>query len=279
MTDCEKRVLVVDDNYLNIRVATGFLDALHVAYDYCDSGSKAIEMVKNHNYCLIFLDHMMPQMDGIETLKHIRALDVEYAKDIPVIAITANADVGVGEFYASNGFTDYLFKPIMFDQIKDMINMYALDDIKAETIVETSDIDYNDAQNEDSFERCDSKVITAFSQFGFNIDSAKNFTNNNIEYYMNYIAKFAVMDKEYIRRLKKYLGELDSERYYLNISKLKKIAKNIGADSLYNQIYKHEMRAKRKDMEWINENWYRFEIVWNKTIKDINEILNIYNGD
>ena len=112
------RVLVVDDIEVNLAVAEGMLYPYNMHVDLCLSGAEAIEKAKQYHYDLIFMDHMMPEMDGIEAAKRIRKLGEEdaYYRDLPIIALTANAIDGMKEMFLENGFSDFLSKPI--DQIK-----------------------------------------------------------------------------------------------------------------------------------------------------------------
>ena len=102
------RVLVVDDIDANLKVVKGLMQPYKMQVDLCTSGAEAIEMVKANNYDLVFMDHMMPDMDGVEATKIIREI---YA-NLPIIALTANAVSGVKEMFFSNGFNDFLSKPI-----------------------------------------------------------------------------------------------------------------------------------------------------------------------
>jgi len=104
--------LVVDDEEMNLMVARGILDRYHIQVDTCLSGAEAIEKCTDTVYDLIFLDHMMPGMDGVETLKRIRAIGDGIYQNLPVIALTANAISGAREMFKSEGFTEFVPKPI-----------------------------------------------------------------------------------------------------------------------------------------------------------------------
>ena len=108
----EAKVLVVDDNKLNLIVATGFLKRTKSQVTTCESGAACLELLTKEKYDIIFLDHMMPDMDGIETLKCSRDLPGNLNGDTPVIALTANAVAGMREKYIELGFSDYISKPI-----------------------------------------------------------------------------------------------------------------------------------------------------------------------
>ncbi|MBQ9872394.1 MAG: response regulator [Eubacterium sp.] len=126
-------ILVVDDNDMNLKVAGGLLRLYHVEADTANSGKKALEMARKKRYDLIFLDHMMPGMDGIETFHRMQKEDLVY--DTPVICLTANAIAGVREKYLSEGFTDYLSKPIEIRELEKLLGAY----LPKEKLVETDD--------------------------------------------------------------------------------------------------------------------------------------------
>ena len=117
------RILVVDDSIMNIKVATSLLKLNGVVPDACKSGAECLELLKKDHYDLILLDHMMPQMDGMETLKRIREEGL-ISDDTKVIALTANAINGAMEMYLSAGFDDYLSKPIEVSRLEDMLRKY-----------------------------------------------------------------------------------------------------------------------------------------------------------
>jgi CheY-like chemotaxis protein len=110
------RVLVVDDISTNLKVAEGLMAPYGMMVDSCLSGAESIEFAKSREYDLIFMDHMMPEMDGIEAAAAIRAMEVE-GRHIPIIALTANAMSGMREMFLSKGFDDYLAKPIEFNKL------------------------------------------------------------------------------------------------------------------------------------------------------------------
>lgn len=115
------QVLVVDDNAVNRKVLRNLLKATQIQVTDADSGMKCLELVQEQHYDLIFLDHMMPNMDGIETLHHMKELSNYPCKDTPVVVQTANAVSGAKEKYLSEGFDDFLSKPIVPDKLEVMI--------------------------------------------------------------------------------------------------------------------------------------------------------------
>jgi len=105
------RVLVVDDNRINRKVAYHMLEYYKVDLDEAEDGKQAILLVSQNKYDLIFMDHMMPEMDGIETTRILRTDYGKMIEGTPIIALTANALVGAREEYLRNGFEDFLSKP------------------------------------------------------------------------------------------------------------------------------------------------------------------------
>ena len=106
------RILAVDDNASNLRIVSLFLKRTEVVLDTCDSGLKALDLCRTNAYDLILLDHMMPEMDGIETLARIRRDEISRNRKTTVIVLTANAIAGSRQMYLDAGFADYLTKPI-----------------------------------------------------------------------------------------------------------------------------------------------------------------------
>jgi signal transduction histidine kinase/CheY-like chemotaxis protein len=114
------RLLVVDDIATNLQVAEGLLAPYLSTVDSCLNGLQAVEMVKRNEYDIIFMDHMMPEMDGIEATAAIRALKGDRFRTVPVIALTANAVVGMREMFIENGFNDFLSKPKDISKLDEM---------------------------------------------------------------------------------------------------------------------------------------------------------------
>jgi CheY-like chemotaxis protein len=126
----DARVLIVDDIQTNLIVAQGLLSLYRMDIHTAISGARAIEMASKQNYDLILMDHMMPEMDGIEATAKIRALEEsrrkeksapEFPKGIPIIALTANAVSGMKEMFLKNGFNDFLSKPIEIPKLDEIV--------------------------------------------------------------------------------------------------------------------------------------------------------------
>ncbi|SDB19669.1 Signal transduction histidine kinase [Pseudobutyrivibrio sp. YE44] len=120
------KILVVDDVAINLRVFSALLSNTDLTVDTAISGAEAIEKVKRNKYDLIFIDHLMPGMDGIELKQILDKLDTNLNKDTPVIMQTANAVVGAKEEYVRLGFVDYIAKPIKEEELRKLIRKYII---------------------------------------------------------------------------------------------------------------------------------------------------------
>jgi len=143
----EARILVVDDNEFNLKVASGLLHLMDIVPDMVDSGLVAIEAVQLRDYDIVFLDYMMPEMDGIETLHRIRSLDVKYGNMI-IIALTANAANNARELLIDQGFDDFLSKPIDADELCEMLRRYLPADVILTENVNRSRQAFTDKEDE-----------------------------------------------------------------------------------------------------------------------------------
>ncbi len=142
------KILVVDDNMVNRRVFKGLLKPLQMQIDEADSGKQALAMTIEKQYDLIFLDHMMPEMDGIETLQRMREQEEGLNRDTYVIALTANAISGAKEIYLSAGFQNYLSKPIEPVKLEELLDRVLPDKLKEymdqpeeESVVDTESVE------------------------------------------------------------------------------------------------------------------------------------------
>ena len=121
----EGKILVVDDNAVNLKVAQGLLRTFGLTVDTCKSGRECLDILRTSKiYDIIFMDHMMPELDGIETLNLIRSDPDEYMQNVPVVALTANVMSGVREMFISEGFNDYVPKPIDMTWVNTILRKY-----------------------------------------------------------------------------------------------------------------------------------------------------------
>ena len=130
----DAKILVVDDNTVNRRVLRSLLKETRIQVTDAKSGAECLELVQKNHYDLIFLDHMMPEMDGVETLQHIKTLADFPCQDTPIVVLTANAVSGAREQYLSEGFDDFLSKPIVPEKLEDLIKKMLPEELLTEAV-------------------------------------------------------------------------------------------------------------------------------------------------
>ncbi|MDR2741749.1 MAG: response regulator, partial [Treponema sp.] len=118
------RILIVDDIETNLTVAEGLVSPYDVRVDTTLSGTEAISLMQQYEYDIVFMDHMMPEMDGLEATAIIRALDEPRFREVPIIALTANAMSGMREMFLEQGFNDYLSKPIEIPKLDEIMSRW-----------------------------------------------------------------------------------------------------------------------------------------------------------
>lgn len=146
-------ILIVDDNELNLTVATGLIKPLNMKVDTALSGKEAIEKISAKHYDLIFMDHMMPGMDGVETLHRMKRQEKNLCRDVPVIILTANAVTGAKEYYLEAGFHDFLSKPIVPEKMELMIQRYLPEEYMEEKTADESNTEETYEGNTSEFEQ------------------------------------------------------------------------------------------------------------------------------
>lgn len=124
LTAPDAHILVVDDTKLNLVVAAALMEPTQMHIDMAESGEQALKMIDENDYDLIFMEHFMPGMDGVETTARIRDLSDENKRELPVIALTADAMKGVREELISKGMSDFLTKPIVIGDLYKMLRKW-----------------------------------------------------------------------------------------------------------------------------------------------------------
>jgi len=219
------RILVVDDVETNIFVAKGLISPYGIKIDSADSGFAAIEKVKNGNiYDIIFMDHMMPKMDGVETTKIIRGMGYEP----PIVALTANAVAGQTDVFLGNGFTDFISKPIDLRQLNAVLNKYIRDKQPPEII--------KAARKEAAVKISEKRK-----------DSAKN---NLDEIILRDISKaLTILEDIYLKN--DFKNDDDLRAYTINVHGMKSALANFGETDLSDVAAELEKAAREKDFGMI----------------------------
>lgn len=189
------KVLVVDDNSVNLTVFASLLKRTGIQIDKAESGDECISLFRKKQYDVIFLDHMMPDKDGIETLSEMKGITDTPNKSTPVICLTANAISGMREMYTKAGFDDYLTKPIDAERLEMILLQYLPKDkvntISAHATTEDTAANVNTAATVDTEDTAFS--LTVAGSYG-NFESLEAEFERFYEYYPNASLKYVTMD-------------------------------------------------------------------------------------
>ncbi len=280
----EAEILVVDDNRMNLDVFRALLKKTRVRVMTATSGKECLRQVQKQEFDIIFLDHMMPEMDGVETLKQLKALEDNLSKDTPVIALTANAVAGAKEEYIAQGFADYLSKPVQGSTLEKMVRAYlpeklvhtgreenGQDKKDAESVRESKEKEAaGDGSNENVF---DKDIVAAHSQAvqdscdgiaeerfpgekllcAHHIKAARAlpYFGDDVEMYLEILEEFGAGMPERVVKLE--ASAWDCESYAILVHALKSNAKNVGAETLGLMAFEHEKAAKAGKRDYITQ--------------------------
>lgn len=229
------KILVVDDNITNIKVAQGILTMYQVRVDTALSGRECLEKIEKHNYHMIFMDHMMPDMDGIETTKLIRQHHNPEIRNMVIIALTANAISGTREMFLQNGFQEYISKPINLNSMEAVLKKYLPSDI-IHYVEKDDDLDYTEVEIELPYVDVESGL--------------KNYGNNKTRYLQ--ILKFIYDDGPgHVQRINDCLMVCNYRDYIFEVHALKGLMAGIGAMDLAEFARLQEYAARDGNIEVI----------------------------
>ncbi len=261
------KVLVVDDNLINLQVVTNLLKKTLMQITTCISGAEALELMKQSRYDVILLDHMMPGMDGIETLKKSKDLKGNKNTDVPVIALTANAVSGAKEMYIREGFTDYLSKPIVGKDLEDKIAEFLPAD-QMEIVQELMETE--------------SEVVQETAQSGLlDPNLGMKYCAGNKEIYKEVLKMFYAQYEAKTADLQRFYDGKEWNDYTVCIHSLKTNALDAGSESFSEKCLQLEKAGKklRENIEveeshgFIRENHPKTMGLYAELIKEVKEYL------
>lgn len=225
----DARILVVDDNEVNLKIVVGLAKNTKLQIDTALSAAEGLKLIRQHSYQLLLIDHMMPEMDGIEMLQHVKTMDGGIYKDIPAVAITANALSGAKQTYLDAGFCGYLSKPIDPERFEQIIK----DNLPQEYVTECGDGNGDTAtEGQETDGTSDPKQEEEWSIPGIDIAKALSYIGGSRELYISLLQTYLDGSEERIRKLEECKNKEDIFNYDITIHGLKGISASIGADSM-----------------------------------------------
>ncbi|MDR0444041.1 MAG: response regulator [Treponema sp.] len=247
----DARLLVVDDNAVNLQVAQGLLAPYQSAVDICTGGEEAVELVKSRSYDIVFMDHMMPGMDGIEATALIRAWEQERSgARIPIVALTADAISGMKEMFLSKGFDDFISKPV---------DVSRLDEILIHWIPKEKKLMNKDKKIEkiEIAKKVESPAQPSVSSLpaipGLDMQKGIAMTGRKEAVYLKVLAMFHKDAPERLSVMQKAHGSGDLSAFVINAHSMKSVLASIGAAEISAEAAGLEAAGKAGNLTLIGE--------------------------
>jgi signal transduction histidine kinase/CheY-like chemotaxis protein len=268
----DAKVLVVDDIYTNLKVAEGLLLPYKIQVDLCKSGAEAIHSIKNKDFDIVFMDHMMPEMDGIEAAAHIRAWERRQSetsqgdavrKLTPIVALTANAVLGMREMFMEKGFNDFLAKPIEISKLDEVLNRWIPTDKRK-----------HGAESENLPSPSDGGGILSLMNIpGVDAQQGITMTGGTEKGYKRVLTVFRRDAHERLPFLRETPSEESLPGFTIQVHALKSAAASVGAMEISAQAAKLEAACRNADTAYIQENLGGFADRLTELVKNITTVL------
>lgn len=242
----DAKILIVDDNAINLTVAKGLLKPLEMQIDTALSGKEAIRKISSTHYDLIFMDHMMPEVDGVETTHIIRRFYENY-KNVPIIALTANAVDGTKEMFIREGMDDMIPKPIEMRLLIKKLKLFLPEDKILHTQQKTI------APNaQDVSATAQAETSAPLNIAGLNTDAALQMLGNRDLFFEVLNNYYAVIDEK-CALIQNYATHNDLKNYTIEVHALKSASKQIGAMKLSSDAARLEAAGNAGNVDLIKE--------------------------
>lgn len=260
----QAKILIVDDNPENLMVTRSLLKRTAVFVDTAASGEECVHKVRQNVYDLILLDYMMPQMDGIDTIRELKK-DVQF--HIPVIALTADVTKGIEQTFLREGFCAYLSKPVMWSKLEDLLMKYLRDDL----VFIREDLKEEQKIKDEEFKQLKGQL----KENDIKIEEGLRLLDGDFMQYRKLMEFFMEYQEEYMRQMQQLMTqkEVKVDEITRMMHTLKSNAKAIGAIHLYEIAKEMEDRGKQKDMEYIMSAYNLLKLEWGRVFKASREFI------
>ncbi|MCL2178526.1 MAG: ATP-binding protein [Proteobacteria bacterium] len=258
------KVLVVDDMPINLDVAKGLMQPYGMQVDCVENGQAAIELVRQAcvKYDAIFMDHMMPGMDGVEATRVIRTIDSDYARNIPIVALTANAVVGTEQMFLQNGFQAFIPKPVDIVQLDWVVRQWVQGKTPEETPCPSTKTETpTEAQEVE----------------GLDVDKGVARLGGNAKTYWKIVHAYAQSTAELLKKIHSVSPET-LEGYGIVVHGLKGSSRNIGADAVGDLAEALERAAKVGNFAFVQAHHAPFLEATEKLLSTLSKKLETYAG-
>ena len=250
-----KKVLVVDDNYTNLMIAKNLLEPYQLEVDLASGGREAVSKAGEKAYDLIFMDHMMPEMDGVEATAAIRALEEVNYREIPIVALTANAVYGVRKELLESGFDEYVAKPIEVRQLEVVLQKY-LGDISVSV-------------EQDKPETCP-ETGASYAIEGIDVAGAMARLGLEEEVFVSILQTYHMDLPDTLERIITAKRSGDWKKFVIDVHAVKSTSASIGAMELSEIARQLEAAGKEENLAFIDAHMNQFVKNCERMIKVLN---------
>ncbi len=272
----DARVLVIDDNMANLKVAEGLLGQYRVQVVTATGGEETLNILEqDKKYDILFVDHMMPGMDGVELVHRIRETDDAFMKQVPIVALTANAIKGVQDMFLANGFDDFLSKPIEIKRLGQVMRKWIPTEkqLKKEEINETESagMDVQEQTSEDQ------RFAELFGEVeGLDIQEALERCESDTSILWEVIKIYVSSSDDTLGRIEKAYESKDYKNYSIEVHGVKSSSRSIGANILADAAYQLELAGKENNESFITEQHEPFMVIYRQMLKDLRAAMLLF---
>lgn len=250
----EAKILVVDDYRMNLKVFRNLLKQTQIQVSTADSGPECLEMLKEQKFDIIFLDHMMPGMNGIEVLHEIKKQGLNPGK--PIVMLTANAMVGSGEKYMKEGFDGFLSKPILPDKLDKMILGFLPKDMISNTMDMSDDVSKGETEEEIAVDNEITPKLPVLIELmkklpELNFEKGFKTCSGDEEFYLELLQDFISLPIK--EELENFVSSKDYTGYNIRIHGFKNSAYSVGAEELGDLAYQMEKGTDGEPIDQLSD--------------------------
>ena len=256
----DAKILVVDDNEMNLKVFLGLLKNHGMQIDTAMSGKQCLARIEKNAYHMIFMDYLMPEMDGVETLRQIRELKTNQSKDAVIIILTANAVSGAREMFLEEGFKDFLSKPIIAEKLEQMIQKYLPEELLLQ----------NDLEQKEKIPVAATDIDSSAPSENGLVDWEKGqlYCMGDEDFYREILQMF--LDSTSPVELRQYYEESDFDNYRIKVHAMKSNLANIGAKNTSDMAKRLELALKNdNNVSYVKENHDEFMKEYERVVSEV----------
>ena len=255
-------VLVVDDSPINLRIIEKLLTGFNLKVTTAVSGREALDKITSMEHHLIFMDHLMPEMDGIETLQAIRRMEGDYYRKVPVIALTANEAGEAREWFLAEGFDEFLRKPLTIGALEPVLKKF----FTTESIPEKEEAPVTSEDTKEMQENWEEIPVTA----GLDVKTALLYCGGK-ESYLEILQYYCKAEESTEQKLEQAYAGRDWESYTIVVHGIKSAMQSIGASGLSEEARKLETAGRTGNTDYIPAHHEAFMANYKKLFSKLKE--------